>query len=35
MFERYFPEINITHDKHCQKMHNNLRIELMQCKHTG
>ena len=30
MFECYFLKIGIAYDKHCKKMHNNLRIELMQ-----
>ena len=30
MFECYVLEINIANNKHCKKMHNSLRIELMQ-----
>ena len=30
MFECYVLKINIANNKHCKKMHNNLRIELMQ-----
>ena len=30
MFECYVREINIANNKNCKKMHNSLRIELMQ-----
>ena len=30
MFECYVLEINIANNKHCKKMHNSLRIELVQ-----
>ena len=30
MFECYFLKTNIANSKHCKKMHNNLRTELIQ-----
>ena len=30
MFQCYYLKINIANNKHWKKMHNNLRIELMQ-----